>query len=483
MKHLFFIIFIVTFSCVEAQKQANVWCFGAQAGVDFNSGIPVSFNGVDINAIEGSASVADVNGNLLSYCDGLVVRDNDHNIMPNGSAMAGGSSSVQPALYVPKPGSSSIIYLFTLGSYGAQFGVQLYGLSYSEIDMTLNNGKGDVTLNKNIELQPSTYEGISAVHHPDGERVWVITHPYNSSEFWVYQVTTQGVNENPVVADVGPFIGGGTSSLDALGAIKVSPNGCHVALTNFDSIRPQLMEFDPITGMLTNALDLGATYDGMRTYGVSFSASSDVLYIGGVHRSDQGTQEIYQYDLLAPDIVASETLVASYSGNTCAMQLAPDGKIYVATSSNSSALSVINNPNVIGLGCGFDLDVVDLSPGGTNTGLPSFIESYFKDTSVAPCYEYIPEEEVEDEWFVPSSFSPNNDEINDVFLPVFSVRDTLGYQLDIFNRWGELIFTTTNELVGWDGTKNGTASPSGMYLYVIQRKDEEARSGRILLNR
>ncbi|MCB0767821.1 MAG: gliding motility-associated C-terminal domain-containing protein, partial [Flavobacteriales bacterium] len=67
---------------------------------------------------------------------------------------------------------------------------------------------------------------------------------------------------------------------------------------------------------------------------------------------------------------------------------------------------------------------------------------------------------------VPNAFTPNNDGINDIFLPVVDGPvDT--YQLDIFDRWGERIHTTTDRYEGWDGTYEGVLSQDGVYVWKL----------------
>ncbi len=63
----------------------------------------------------------------------------------------------------------------------------------------------------------------------------------------------------------------------------------------------------------------------------------------------------------------------------------------------------------------------------------------------------------------PSAFSPNNDNVNDFFGLVGS--NVAGVELNIFNRWGDKVFTTTNLNESWDGNYNGELSPVGMYYY------------------
>jgi gliding motility-associated-like protein len=66
---------------------------------------------------------------------------------------------------------------------------------------------------------------------------------------------------------------------------------------------------------------------------------------------------------------------------------------------------------------------------------------------------------------IPNVFTPNNDGNNDVFLPVG--RDVVTYELKIYNRWGQLIFTSNDVNFGWDGIINGKTAASNAYVYQI----------------
>lgn len=71
--------------------------------------------------------------------------------------------------------------------------------------------------------------------------------------------------------------------------------------------------------------------------------------------------------------------------------------------------------------------------------------------------------------YIPNTFTPNEDLVNDVFKPVFS-----GYieiELLIFDRWGELIFRTNELYGGWDGKKNNEKCPMDVYVYKLIAKD------------
>jgi gliding motility-associated-like protein len=71
--------------------------------------------------------------------------------------------------------------------------------------------------------------------------------------------------------------------------------------------------------------------------------------------------------------------------------------------------------------------------------------------------------------FIPNSFTPNNDGLNDFFQPM--VYGLENYRIRIFNRWGEIIFETTDANLGWNGMVKGQASPQGTYVYQVSGLD------------
>lgn len=77
--------------------------------------------------------------------------------------------------------------------------------------------------------------------------------------------------------------------------------------------------------------------------------------------------------------------------------------------------------------------------------------------------------ECECSFYIPNSFTPNGDRINDEFSSK-SNCDFLEFSMLIFNRWGQIIFETNSPLMSWDGKYNGTLSPIGMYIYQVNFK-------------
>jgi gliding motility-associated-like protein len=71
--------------------------------------------------------------------------------------------------------------------------------------------------------------------------------------------------------------------------------------------------------------------------------------------------------------------------------------------------------------------------------------------------------------YIPNTFTPDGNELNQVFLPVFtSGFDPYDYQLLIFNRWGNLIFESNDHKMGWDGTFNNAYAQDGTYSWIIR---------------
>lgn len=76
---------------------------------------------------------------------------------------------------------------------------------------------------------------------------------------------------------------------------------------------------------------------------------------------------------------------------------------------------------------------------------------------------------------VPNVFTPNNDLKNDLFKPVLSFTPA-DYHLIISDRQGTVLFETRNYLEEWDGTKNGSPQPQGVYLWYLKLTTPSGKS-------
>jgi gliding motility-associated-like protein len=167
----------------------------------------------------------------------------------------------------------------------------------------------------------------------------------------------------------------------------------------------------------------------------------------------------YQYDLRGGSteaILRSKTLIAQKPDAVADMihpglpsfQLGPDGKIYVGIQ-HHNYLHVIPRPEVVGTGCGFEARAVDLQGKYVFQGLTCFMRSYLMPDK-AP------------EVRMPNVFTPNGDQLNEVFRPI-ALKNTTDAHLTIYNRWGRLLYQTKDVERGW----NGDDHPAGVYYWSL----------------
>jgi gliding motility-associated-like protein len=74
-------------------------------------------------------------------------------------------------------------------------------------------------------------------------------------------------------------------------------------------------------------------------------------------------------------------------------------------------------------------------------------------------------------YYAPNAFTPNGDGINDMFQPLGNAIDLEQYDFQIYDRWGEAIYASTDPTEGWDGTSNGKVIPNGVYVYRAHAVD------------
>ncbi|NNE76504.1 MAG: hypothetical protein HKN31_05465, partial [Pricia sp.] len=243
MKRIF-ALFLLLFSLIQvsfAQREASRWYFGNKAGLDFNSGSPVALTDGELETHEGCSTISDQNGNLLFYSDGINVWDKLHRLMPNGTGLLGHESSTQSAIIIPKAGSKILYYIFTVDEPDPEE-PNNQGLNYTLVDLSLNNGFGDVvsseknvhlvTYNQNnpLEYKLKCSEKITAVAHNDERSIWVITHFKNT--FYAFRVDENGVNHTPIVSQTNTNVPPEGYKQNGIGYLKVSPDGSKIGIAH-----------------------------------------------------------------------------------------------------------------------------------------------------------------------------------------------------------------------------------------------------------
>ena len=391
MKNLLYLFIFFVSSLTFAQGEANVWYFGHNAGLDFNNIPPTALTGGQIDTFEGCSSFSDPLGNLLFYSDGNTVWNRNHTPMPNGTGLLGDPSSSQSAMIIPKPGSTTIYYIFTVGAQSSGGA----GFNYYELDMTSNGGFGDIVSGP-VDLSAgrntaSWTEKVAAVKGADCETFWVLSLVGN--EFLAYYIDSSGVNLTPAPSTVPYF------SSDPRGYLKISPDGTKVGVAHMQIGGFLVYDFDDATGAVTNELNLqmpvisgiSSSLQPNQPYGVEFSPSSKKVY---VHASNGGPfgdnsvgahySSLIQFDVSLPtaaDIINSRQIVDAQNMYRGALQLGPDHKIYRSVSQSYNVglpfLGVIESPNEDGTAANYQHNAISLSGFNSSQGLPPFIASIF----------------------------------------------------------------------------------------------------------
>ena len=357
-------------------KEANTWYFGREAGIDFNSRPPRPLTDGRLNTLEGTVTMSDANGNLLFYSDGQTVWNRMHQPMRNGTGLLGDSSSTQVGVIVPMPETPGRFYIFHMDAQ--PFFSPLY---YSVIDFA-SDPLGEVVL-KNQSLGFISAEKVTAVQHANGQDVWVIAHEWNTNVFKVFHLSASGLSPalNSAVGSV--HQGGSAYGYNAIGHLKVSPQGDRIASAIFfDPGLVELFDFDKATGVVSNPIRLGdfpvyaAAAGG--PYGIEFSPQSERLYVSVFGGS------LWQYDLSQPDSASlRDTRVELANAGSelfGAVQLGPDGRVYLSRAGQLH-LGVVNQPGLPGAASQFVLNGFHLGGRRATAGLPNLYQTYFRDAS------------------------------------------------------------------------------------------------------
>ncbi len=116
-------------------------------------------------------------------------------------------------------------------------------------------------------------------------------------------------------------------------------------------------------------------------------------------------------------------------------------------------------PDVTGIFCYRVIAVEQNNP----LGFEDFDEEPFRSISNVACAEHLPR------MFVPNAFNPASSQpANRVWRPLNVYAETTSYSLEIFDRWGNKVFSTRDEKQGWDGTIDGVDAPMGVYMYRLK---------------
>ncbi|MBO73478.1 MAG: hypothetical protein CMD35_07685 [Flavobacteriales bacterium] len=353
------LLFLFLPFCLIGQGEYNQWRFGYGSGLDFNSGSPIVVQS-SIQSPESAASVSDCSGQLLFYTDGETVWSWNNSMMDGGFDLRGVGGvypSSQGAIIVKRPNSSSIYFIFTASD--------IYGVNYSVVNMAANGGLGKV-IQKNTKLSSGLTQKLGVTYHQNQKDIWVITHYQNSNLYEAFLVNQTGISPSSVKSPVGPTF---TSSH---GDIKFNQQGTKVGAVVQDQNLITLADFNNATGLVSNSIGIIGQINS--PHGCEFSSSGNKFYVSAWGLNGG----VIQFQVASNNSTTLTTNVQNISGNfkpNGSLQLAPDGKIYVAHEpdfwSVGSYLGVINYPQNTGSSAGFNKDGIYLGSSGSSWELPN----------------------------------------------------------------------------------------------------------------
>lgn len=381
-----FLIALCTNSAT-AQRD-NVWVFGDSVRLDFNQ--PGSVNPSRMYSNWGSASISDLNGNLLYYTgtwniNGSAVAylfNSQDSVMLNGTAILNWAG-IHFNTFISYLESDSIIDLLTVSFHP----LHTPGLYRTRINQATDQ---IISANEPVDIGLYPSDGVQAIRHGNGRDWWVIWKDYDRlnytqkrNNFRLFLFTPDGnYSQN--------FQSIGTPSLGGRGRIRFNKNGTRMALVAGSGLI-EVYDFDRCTGIISNPIQL--KQDSLQYLGVpmtcEFSPSGRFLYES--HLPDGvAPSEIVQYDLNAPNPSQTRFVVKSWPvpaiGNytiSGGLQLWLDDKIYVGSSEsynvypdsfytpNITHLSRIEDPDQSGTACNFNLNCIYLNGYRHAGGLPN----------------------------------------------------------------------------------------------------------------
>ena len=330
-----------------------------------------------------NSSMSNASGEFIFNSNGCFISGPNFETMDNGEGLNPGerhnslcgrglgySAGHQTVLTIPHPGDDDLYFLIH-NSYFIQTVPKLLidddALLFTLVDMSQNNGLGRVILKNQVLIgDTSTYSGnLTAVKHANNRDWWLFNPLQIEQKYARILVDESGMN-SPQFQQIGDSMsvdgqggGGAVFSPDGSKYVRWDPrNGIFI------------FDFNRETGLLSNYQLIDTRVDSVVTGGIAISPNSRFLYTTTL-------VNLFQYDLEANDIKASEVLIDTYDGflspfpcNFWQCQLGPDCKIYIASTSSCDRLGVIQYPDLKGQDCKFEQHSLDIL--GRSEVLPHF---------------------------------------------------------------------------------------------------------------
>ena len=358
--------------------RANIWHFGNNAGINFNADY-IPSTGADpiagpVVSAEGVATISDRNGQVILSTNGEQVYDRLGNPAPFVAGGLGGSQfSVQSSLIVPFPNDPTMYYIFLTQEVYPQTAVPGYEMRYAIFDLKRGTYGQLVPMDPPANTQYSAVLFTKSTERLTGNARWVIAHEYGNNNFRSYELTATGIG-SPVISSVGSVHSQAVME-NATGYMKLSgQNVLAVALsTPGVSNVVEIFDFIDSTGVVTNFRQVDLQQSAGQVYGIEFSGSGTKMYASTIN---PGSIHEFAYDSALGTYISKPALpIMTTPGNVGAIEMGPDGVIYVATD-GAGSLGVITPDEDKDQPSTYNATQFGLKAGTTSTlGLPNFIQS------------------------------------------------------------------------------------------------------------
>ncbi len=380
-----------------APKYGNIWYFGQGRGLDFNTTPPTPlYDGLGYGN-EGLTTIADPNtGEYLLFFDGDLLFRRGDTRFEDGRQLLGRRTASQGTVILPLPGSNRYYYIFYVDDLtGIPVGPRA-GLFYIVVDVDAT-GSEPFIVQAETSLEAKASEKLAAVYNCEKNSYWIATNHRSGDELFLWELKEDGLQEKIVQSNLGLNVRNDISF--ALGSIEFSPDASKMAISGpaYLGQNFELFNFNLETGEVSDPagfvdMPLDRIENG---YAMSFSPDGSKLYINNFNSDIQ----LIQFDLSlanSSDIFDQRSVIEmrnpdGQSNEMCGIQLAPDGKIYVAGSfseDNTGWLGVINNPNAPGAECDYQRKGIAFE----NTaklelcsGLPNHVDTWFSSKPSSLC--------------------------------------------------------------------------------------------------
>lgn len=179
-----------------------------------------------------------------------------------------------------------------------------------------------------------------------------------------------------------------------------------------------------------------------------------------------------EWDLGAADISATGVYqVTAYDGPTCATTETVNVQVYPKPQISLSDQDTLCSEQEVKLNAGSGFTSYKWQNGSTEPQIVATTEGIYwvtvTDNNGCQATDSVLLKQCELLLWMPNVFTPNGDGLNDVFLPKYRNDVPITFQMYIFNKWGEQIFSTSDINNGWDGTFKGALCTEDLYTWTI----------------